>query len=81
VDTLYFWPDPETTLAEIARDLCPGGRVVLAFRDGDLPAPSRFDPRVYRLHRADDVARMLKQVGFTDIETHQPEADRTTSSG
>ncbi|KZS85825.1 methyltransferase domain-containing protein [Mycobacterium persicum] len=71
VHTVYFWSQPDTTLAEIARVLRPRGRVVLAFRDGDSAAPRRFDLGVYRLYRANDLARMLRQVGFTDIETRQ----------
>jgi ubiquinone/menaquinone biosynthesis C-methylase UbiE len=73
VHTLYFWPQPETTLAEIARVLRPGGRFVLAFRDGAYPAPRRFDLNVYRLYSAGDVAAMLERSGFTDVEIHAPD--------
>jgi ubiquinone/menaquinone biosynthesis C-methylase UbiE len=72
VHTLYFWPEPDTTFADIARVLRPGGRLVLAFRDGAHPAPSRFDLSIYRLHPAAEVVAMLERAGFTDIEVHAP---------
>jgi hypothetical protein len=52
VHTLYFWPQPEKTLAEIARELHPVSRLVLACRGGTHPAPRRFDPNVYRMYPA-----------------------------
>jgi SAM-dependent methyltransferase len=77
VHTLYFWPQPPSTLAELARVLRPGGRLVLAFRDTAQPAPRRFDPRIYHLRSAADVARMLRDAGFTDVQVHrQPDPSR-----
>jgi SAM-dependent methyltransferase len=73
VHTLYFWPKPETTLTEVARVLRPGGRLVLAFRDGAYPAPRRFDLTVYRLYPAGDVAAMLERAGFIEVEIHAPD--------
>lgn len=72
VHTLYFWPQPEVSFAEIARVLRPGGRLVLAFRDGAQPAPRRFDLSVYRLHPATHVAAMLDKAGFSGIEVESP---------
>ena len=31
VNSLYFWPDPKAAMAELARVLRPGGRLVIAF--------------------------------------------------
>jgi SAM-dependent methyltransferase len=73
VHTLYFWPQPEKTFAEIGRVLRPGGRLVLAFRDGTHPAPKRFDLSVYRLYPAAEVTAMLGNSGFTDVKVHAPE--------
>jgi SAM-dependent methyltransferase len=47
--TIYFWPAPAATLADIARALRPGDRFVLAFRASEHPLPARFDPTVYHV--------------------------------
>ena len=48
VHNVYFWPEPQMTIAEIARVLRPGGRVLLAFRGIEHALPRRLDPAVYR---------------------------------
>ena len=40
VHNLYFWPKPEATIAEIARVLRPGGRILLVFRGREHPLPN-----------------------------------------
>jgi ubiquinone/menaquinone biosynthesis C-methylase UbiE len=65
VHTLYFWPRPQTTLREIARVLRPGGRLVLAVRDGTHPAPRRLDPRIYHLYSPAEIGHMLHDAGVT----------------
>ncbi|MGV7795926.1 class I SAM-dependent methyltransferase, partial [Mycobacterium kansasii] len=37
VHNFYFWPDPRASLADIARVLRPGGRLVLTSLSDDLP--------------------------------------------
>jgi len=71
VHTLYFWPDPAATVAEIARALRPGGRVVLAFRDGAAPLPSRFDPGVYDVPTVATATAWLEDAGLTDVTAHR----------
>jgi SAM-dependent methyltransferase len=71
VHTVYFWPDPAATAAEIARALRPDGRVVLAFRDGAAPLPSRFDPEVYRVPTAAEAGAWLQGAGLTQVTTHR----------
>ncbi|MGV7852903.1 class I SAM-dependent methyltransferase, partial [Mycobacterium kansasii] len=44
VHNFYFWPDPRASLADIARVLRPGGRLVLTSLSDDLPLAGRFDP-------------------------------------
>ncbi len=75
VHTIYFWPDPPVTLAETARVLRPGGRIVLALRTTDHPLPRRFDRAVYRVPTTEQAIDWLRAAEFTDIEDHKrPEA-------
>jgi arsenite methyltransferase len=67
VHTVYFWAEPSRTLADIARALRPGGRLVLAFRPGEHPLPARFDPAVYRVPSTTEVTNWLHAAGFAEI--------------
>jgi arsenite methyltransferase len=76
VHNFYFWPDPVATLAEIARTLRLGGRLVLTSLAEDSPLPVRFDPAIYRPRTMDEVTEWLHATGFTDVNvehrTHIP---------
>lgn len=67
VHNLYFWPDPGTTLADIARTLRPGGRLVLTSLADDQPLPARFDPAIYRVPTVADATAWLHAAGFVDV--------------
>jgi ubiquinone/menaquinone biosynthesis C-methylase UbiE len=66
--TIYFWPEPVTTMGEIHRVLRPGGRLVIAFRAGEEDAPARLDPAVYDFHDTDTVVGFVEGAGFVDVE-------------
>jgi len=67
-NTIYFWPDPLTYLAESYRVLKPGGKMNLAFVEknfgGDLPW-TQLDFTFYEI---DEVKSFFKKSGFSNIE-------------
>jgi ubiquinone/menaquinone biosynthesis C-methylase UbiE len=67
LNSLYFWPDPERALGEIARVLRPGGRLLLGF---EPPAELRKYPgHVYgfRLFEVAEVRALMEAAGFGAI--------------
>jgi SAM-dependent methyltransferase len=67
VNNLYFWPDPEAGLAELARVLRPGGLLAIAFEPPEELAKwpgSRFG---FRAFSEDELRRLLDGGGFGEI--------------
>jgi arsenite methyltransferase len=64
VNTLYFWADPEAVMAELARVLRPGGRMVLGFQTAD--AVRAWPGHVHGFHAWDEAAVVaaVEQAGF-----------------
>ena len=69
--TIYFMPEPQTTLTDVARVLRPCGRFVIACRVGDDEMPAWMDPSIYRIPTVSEIEMMLGTAGFDSI-THQP---------
>ncbi len=67
--TIYFMADPAATLADIARVLRPGGRLVVACHVGDDPMPAWMDPDVYRIPTVAQIEAMLHDACFTRVTT------------
>jgi len=72
VHNLYFWPEPEATIAETARVLRPGGRILMVFRGREHPLPNRLDPAVYQDVTTDQCMAWLASAGF-EVQGHSPD--------
>lgn len=72
--TVYFMPDPQATIAEVARVLRAGGRFVIACRISDDGVPAWMDPEVYRIPSAKQIEQMLRAAGFDDVTHHAGDA-------
>jgi ubiquinone/menaquinone biosynthesis C-methylase UbiE len=72
--TIYFMPDPATTIADIARVVRPDGTLVIACRTSDDDTPAWIDPTVYRIRSADEITAILRAAGFGHIEHEQGDA-------
>lgn len=67
VNNLYFWPDPEAGMAELARVVRPGGRLAIAF---EPPAELRkWSGHRYgfRLYEEAQVAALMEGAGFYGV--------------
>ena len=64
VHTLYFWNPAAPHLAEIARVLRPGGKLVLAFRPSSDSATADFPPSVYTFRSVEETESLASSCGF-----------------
>jgi len=68
VHTIYFWPNPRDTFAEIRRVMKPRASLVLGFRSAEDPGLVReFPVSIYRFYRSDEVRALLETVGFAEV--------------
>jgi SAM-dependent methyltransferase len=64
VHCLYFWRDLGGTVAELAKSLRDGGRIVLAFRPEGPDVPARFRDPTYRFYHPEEVVEALEHAGL-----------------
>ncbi len=67
VHTLYFWDPAEPHLAEIARVLRPGGKLVLAFRPDTDPATTDFPSAIYTFRSVGEIESLAASCGFENF--------------
>lgn len=69
VNNIYFWPHPQTAMAELARVIRPGGILAICF---EPPEELRKWPGHrfgFRLYSEEEVAALMRSVGFGNIRT------------
>ncbi|MGI9430692.1 MAG: class I SAM-dependent methyltransferase [Myxococcota bacterium] len=71
VHTLYFWPDLDEGVRELARVLRPDGRLLLVYRPDDPELRKELPASVYRLHGPNELESALREAGFRYIETRE----------
>lgn len=64
VNTLYFWPDLEAGIREIARVCRPGGVLVLGFSSRQALAGSGWTAQGFRAYPLDEIEDAYRRGGF-----------------
>lgn len=77
-ETIYFWPDIESTFKEISRILKPSGRFMIAQgTDGNHPDDEKWLSTVegMSVYTAPQLERYLLNAGFESVESFKKEND------
>lgn len=80
VHTIYFWPDVDKGLRELARVLAPGGSLLLATATRDFMARLPYTRHGFNLFDDDQLACALHEAGFLDVQVTRS-GQRVFSSG
>ena len=68
LNSLYFWPDPVASLAELARVVKPGGKLLLAFEPPEELRKWPGHRHGFRLFEVAQVRVLMEAAGFTAVE-------------
>lgn len=68
VNTLYFWEDPGVHLKQIFRVLKPGGVFSIGIKSRSFMQHLPFTSHGFTLYEQEEVAKLLKECGFTIMD-------------
>lgn len=69
VNSIYFWPNPAVAIAELARVVRPGGRLVLCFEPSDELRKWPGHRFGFRLFEEGEVRSLMEGAGFGGLRT------------
>jgi len=70
VNTIYFWPAPESTIRKMVQLLKPGGVLVLGYEDIAQLKKRRLDTEVFRFYSKYEVEKLVHSAGSAfDVTT------------
>ena len=72
IHALYFWPDPQRAVVEIARLLAPGGRLALTFSPGKVDE----QPNEHIQKTVEQIIAGMKGLGFTSVDVRPGHSSR-----
>jgi arsenite methyltransferase len=74
--TIYFWPDLDCGIAELARVIKPGGQLVLGFSSGEALVADGFTERGFRAYSSQQVSDICLAHGFEHDQINSIERKR-----
>lgn len=79
VNTVYFWSNPQTILAECARVLQPPGKLVICYNSPAFLEQAKLTNHGFKTYEPEALERLMGSSGFIDISTIS--ANGGTSNG
>ncbi len=70
VHTIYFWPDLDRGLAQLARVVKPGGRLLLGFSSASALREEGWVERGFRAYSSEQIDAACRAHGFTSLRLH-----------
>lgn len=65
-NTIYFWPNEDSSVNKIFRILKPGGKLVLAFEDIDQLRSRHLNTTIFNFFSVEKIKKLLIRNGFSN---------------
>lgn len=70
MNTIYFWPDPETDLKEIYRVLKPDGKLIVTFRSKERMEKLELTKHGFKLYEPKEAVQFVSHAGFKNVSVN-----------